>query len=164
MLLVVWFVSVFSSRSAVALARLACSRQTIFVLLYALRIVRLPGRASNQLLPVLTESLLRQTAVVRITDDALFQPEIIVVACGTVVLWRVDDDAMRCMEHCVVVRRLQMLGCSSRSSSPRPPASLGEPIGPYGWRYIENATRSVEWSCPACSIVLALLTTPSHPV
>jgi hypothetical protein len=65
--------------------------------------------------------------LVRITEDAQFEPETVVVPRGTVVRWQVDDDAMRCMEHCVTVKKLEFLGRPARWDGAR---SVGVPSSP----------------------------------
>lgn len=46
---------------------------------------------------------------VRITSELYFEPADVTVAPGTTVVWGVDEDMMRCLEHTVLVRRLSFL-------------------------------------------------------
>jgi plastocyanin len=46
---------------------------------------------------------------VRVTSELYFEPADVTVAPGTRVIWTVDADMMKCLEHHVVVRRLDFL-------------------------------------------------------
>ena len=71
----------------------------------------------------------------RITDDARFEPEHVVVPRGTVVCWEVDHDAMRCMEHCVTVKRLELLGRPSKWDTSPVRTGPSSSVSPNGSRF-----------------------------